>query len=112
MEWELEKNTPNLSEIVWSIGRLALGNQMLWVRRLWVRLSGSCFGLEDIFFEEALLNKLFQVLLEDIFAVENHLLSLAIRFRLLFLRLLFHLVEHLKEMVFALLRWLDTGGEF
>ena len=42
--------------------------------------------------------------------VKSHLLSLAIKLRLLFFHLFPHLVEHLKELVFVLLGWLDTSG--
>ena len=49
-------------------------------------------------------------LTEDILAVESRLLPIAIRFSLLFLHLLFHVGEHLKELIFLLLRCLDTSG--
>jgi len=61
MELELEENMPCLSGVVWSIDRLVLGNQMMWLGRLLVRLSGSCFRCEDVFFEEAMLNELLQI---------------------------------------------------
>ena len=51
------------------------------------------------------------LLLDDVFAVESHLLPLMIRLQLLFLHLLSHLVEHLKKWVFSLLRQLDIGGK-
>ena len=59
MKLELEENTPRLFEVVWSIDRLVLGDRMSWLRRLWVRLFGSCLGREDIFCQEALLNELY-----------------------------------------------------
>ena len=55
---------PRLSGVVWLIDRLVLGDQMMWLRRLCVQGSGCCFGRGDIFFEDALLNELFQVLSE------------------------------------------------
>jgi len=58
MELELEENTPRLSGVVRSINRLILGDQMLWLEKLWLLLSKSCFEREDVFFEEALLNEL------------------------------------------------------
>ena len=45
---------------------------------------------------------------KDILIIEGHLLSLAIRLLLLFLHLLSDVLEHLKELVFALLRWMDA----
>jgi len=45
----------------------------------------------------------------DVIAVENYLLPLAIWFLLLFLHILFHLSEHLKQLVFTLL-W-RLGGD-
>jgi len=45
---KLEENTSYLSGVVWSIDCLVLGDQILWLGRLWVWLSGSCFGSEDI----------------------------------------------------------------
>ena len=53
---------PRLSRVVWLIDRFVLGDQMLWLRRLCVQGSGCCFGRGDIFFKDALLNELFQVL--------------------------------------------------
>jgi len=64
MELELEENTSPLPGVVWSIDRLVLGDQMLWLGRLCLRLSEICFGCENIFFEEDQLNELFQVLSE------------------------------------------------
>ena len=51
-------------------------------------------------------------LTKDILAIEGHLLSLVIGFLLLFLYLLSRLVEHVKELVFALLRRLEVGDWF
>jgi len=41
--------------------------------------------------------------------VERHLFPLTIGLQLLFLHLPSHLVEHLKELVFLLLRWLELA---
>ena len=69
----------------------------------WIILEGCDFGLELLVGQSQLL-----LLLEDIFVIEGHLLPLAIGLLMLFLNLLSHLVEHPKEMVFTLMRWLDT----
>jgi len=69
----------------------------------WIVLEGCDFGLELLVEQSQLL-----LLLEDIFVIEGHLLPLAIGLLMLFLNLLSHLVEHLKELVFTLMRWLDT----
>jgi len=55
--------------------------------------------------DQELLVEQFQLLLllEDVFAIESHPLSLLIGLRLLFLHFLSHLVERLKELVFVLL---------
>ena len=50
------------------------------------------------------------LLMDGILAIKNRLLPIAIRLGLLLLHLLFHVGEHLKELVFVLLRWLDTSG--
>jgi len=42
--------------------------------------------------------------------IENHLFLIMIRLGLLFLHQLFHVVEHLKELGFMLLWWLDIGA--
>ena len=47
-----------------SVNLLVLANQVLLWRRLSVWLSENCFGSEDVLFEEALLDKFFQVHLE------------------------------------------------
>ena len=61
-------------------------------------LKGSDLSLE-------LIVELHQCLLltNDILTVESRLLLIAIRLDLLFLHLLFHVSEHLKELVFVLL---------
>jgi len=71
----VEKNTPRLSGVMWSIDHLVLGDQILWLGRLQVWLLESCFECEDVFFENALLNELFQVLSEDVLASESRWLS-------------------------------------
>ena len=55
--------------------------------------------------------ELLQLLLltEDVLMFDGYLFSLAIGLLLLFLHLLLHLVEHLKDLVFLWLRWLATG---
>jgi len=72
----------------------------------WIILKGCDLGLE------LLVKHQFLLLLKDIFAIEGHLLLLTIRLLLLFLYLISHLVGHLKELVFMLLRWLDAGNWF
>ena len=52
------------------------------------------------------------IFMDGIFTIESHLLLIAIRLGLLILQLLFHVSEHLKEIVFVLLWWLDTDGWF
>ena len=52
------------------------------------------------------------LLMEDVLAIECYLFLLMIGLLLLFLHLLFHLIEHLKELVFLLLRHSDTEGRF
>jgi len=72
-----------------------------------VVLEGYNLSLELLVEQSQLL-----LLLEDDLVVEGHLLPLAIRLHLLFLHLLPYHVGHLKELVFALLCWLDTGSRF
>ena len=48
--------------------------------------------------------------MSGILEVKTRLLSIVIRLGLLFLYLLFHVGKHLMELIFVLLRWLDTGG--
>ena len=47
------------------------------------------------------------LLTDDILVVENRMLPIAIRLSLLFFYLLFHVDEHLKELIF-MLQYLDT----
>jgi len=49
------------------------------------------------------------LLMDDILAVESRLLPIMIRLGLLFFYLLFYIGEHLNELVFVLLWWLDTS---
>ena len=44
------------------------------------------------------------------FMVESRLLSIMIGLGLLFLHLLFHVGEHLKELIVVLLRWVSSSG--
>ena len=67
-------------------------------------LEGSDLSLE-------LVVELSQCLLftDDIFPIENRLLLITIWLGLLLFHLLFDVSKHLKEMIFGLLWWLDTG---
>ena len=51
-------------EFGYSVDHLVVSNQVLLLRRLCFWLSGNCLGSEDVLFEEALLDELFQVPLE------------------------------------------------
>ena len=56
-----------------------MGDQALWLDRRWsIELSGfeGCFGIEDVLFEEILLDELFQVLSEG--PTMNGLVSLVV----------------------------------
>ena len=64
----------------------------------WIVLEGWDLGLKLLVEQSQLL-----LLPEDILVIEGHLLPHAIGLLLLFLHLLSHLIEHLKELVFALL---------
>jgi len=78
---------------------------------LGVVVSLSGIVLEGYNLSLELLVELLQLLLltEDVLAVECHLLSLTVGILLLFFHLLFYLMEHLKELIFLWLRWLDAG---
>jgi len=84
------------------------------IHRLQARFStasmSGCLGGNDLSLE--LIFELPQCLLlmNGILMVESRLLLIAIRLGLLLLNLFFHVSEHLKELVFLLLRWLDTSG--
>jgi len=67
------------------------------LRLHWIVLKGFDLG-QELFVEQS--QPL--LLLEDVLAVESHPFSFMVRLRLLFLYLLFHLIEHLKELIFAL----------
>ena len=80
------------------IGRLVAFGVALSLCR--VVMEGCDSGLE------LLVKQLQLLLLDDVFAVESHLLPLTIILQLFF-HLLSHLVEHLKEWAFPLLQRLD-----
>jgi len=71
----------------------------------------SVFVLEGSDLSLKLVVKLPQCLMltDGILVVDSRMLSIAIRLEL-FLHLLFHVSDHLKELVFMMLRWLDTGS--
>ena len=71
---------------------------------IWEVLEGSDLGLKSVV-------KMSQYLLftDDILAVKSHLLPIATKLSLLFLNLIFHVDQHLKELVLVLLWWLANG---
>jgi len=64
-----------------------------------VILEGCDLSLELLVEQSQLL-----LLLKNVLAIKSHLLPLTIRLHMLFLHLFSHLIEHLKELIFVLVR--------
>jgi len=94
-----------------SLDQLVKGLEIERYFKLAFRMRRCLVVLEDSNLSLELVIELPQRLLltDGVLAVEIRLLPIAIRLGLLFLHLLFHISEHLKELVFVLLWWLDTG---